>query len=220
MRCIVSPPATLTLRSGLEFWLSDRLELLLLCETVLADEYRLSDIDEAPTVVVDVGAGFGDFTVLAAHVFPEARVLAFEPEPRSFASLEHNIARNGARNVEAHRLAVGTQPSYALHRDRHAGRTRAGSEGEQLAEGRRLEAVLPPGPVDLLKIDCEGGEDDVLDSLPRSDLGRVRRLVMEYHAGVEQAAATCASLRSAGFAVSLRPDRYNALIGYLDAFRA
>ncbi|MBC4018112.1 FkbM family methyltransferase [Siccirubricoccus deserti] len=46
--------------------------------------------------VVDAGAGYGYFTLLAAElVGPQGRVVAIEPHPRSAALLRRNIALNG-----------------------------------------------------------------------------------------------------------------------------
>jgi FkbM family methyltransferase len=174
-------------------------------------------------VIVDVGGGFGDFAILAARRFPSARVLTFEPDPESFARLTRNVAANATANVTAHQLAIGTASSYALSAESYGagGFTIPGhaGPGELAVEGRTLENVLPPGPIDLLKIDCEGAEDDVLASLSPDGLQRVNRVALEYHGGDAQASATAALLVSAGFEVTHRPDPFDPRSGYLHAVR-
>ena len=51
---------------------------------------------------VDVGANWGYFTLLAAHLVGRGgRIVAFEPDPRLFRLLEANLAANGIRTAEA-----------------------------------------------------------------------------------------------------------------------
>src|SRR5262249_34303938 len=52
------------------------------------------------TTVVDAGAHVGLYALLAARASPEARVLAFEPDPYNRGALAYNVRRLGARNVE------------------------------------------------------------------------------------------------------------------------
>lgn len=48
---------------------------------------------------VDLGAGEGWFTVPFATAFPNWRVIAFEPDPETFARLQRNVDRQGLENV-------------------------------------------------------------------------------------------------------------------------
>jgi FkbM family methyltransferase len=219
VRAAVAPPGTVSLRSGLDFAVPDRLGLLVVKETVIDDAYGLRTIPADATAIVDVGAGFGDFALFAAHLLPAATVLAFEPDPGSFAGLERTVELNGAGRIEPRRLAVGTAHSYRLTRHQHASALTATAPGGDV-EARRLDALLPPGRVDLVKIDCEGGEDDVLASCSPEAMARIRQVVLEYHRGPHQAAALAATLEQHGFRTRVRPDRYDAAIGYLDGTRA
>ncbi len=61
-------------------------------------------------VVVDVGAHWGYFTLLAASRCGErGRVFAFEPHPKNLALLKKNIEANGLKNVETVQKAVSHQ---------------------------------------------------------------------------------------------------------------
>ena len=186
----------IVLRNGLRLRLGRPLDLLILKETVVDDSYRLRELDgTAPAAIVDVGASIGDFALWAGRRFPEATVLAFEPNPRWFALLAENVRANDATNVEARRVAVGTED--------------------------RLDELVPADRIDLLKIDCEGLELDVLESA-RALLPRVRRVALEYHRHlVPDADDRCRRvLAGHGFELSTVPDRYNPAIGYLYGRRA
>jgi FkbM family methyltransferase len=60
---------------------------------------------------VDVGANWGYFTLLAAHlVGAEGRVLSLEPDPRLFQTLSSNLAMNRLDQVRALQLAAADAP--------------------------------------------------------------------------------------------------------------
>jgi len=65
-------------------------------------------------VVIDVGAHWGYYSVLAATLCGEAgKVFAFEPHPVSYALLARNIAANGLRNIVAVQKAVSDRSATA-----------------------------------------------------------------------------------------------------------
>jgi precorrin-6B methylase 2 len=184
------------LRNGLRLRTTRPLDYLLLKEIVRDDVYGIWKLPRPTTgVVVDVGAGIGDFALLVALRQPAASVLAFEPDERSFRALDANIAANAAVSVDARQLAIGTRPP-----------------------AERLEPFLRDRSVDLLKVDCEGDELDVLESAGR-ELERVRRIVLEYHRHLlpDADAHAATYLRERRFLVKLRPDPYDERIGYLEA---
>ena len=59
------------------------------------------------TVVLEVGANFGVYSLPAVAEFGFARAIAYEPDPHAFALLAENIERNGLRgSVSAHHAAL------------------------------------------------------------------------------------------------------------------
>ena len=38
---------------------------------------------------------------------------------------------------------------------------------------------------DLIKMDCEGAEEDIMEHVRESNLRKVKSIIMEYHAGVD-----------------------------------
>jgi FkbM family methyltransferase len=61
------------------------------------------------SVVLDIGAHTGIYSLLAARRSCTATIHAIEPVPRVFALLEANVARNKALNVQCHRLAFAEE---------------------------------------------------------------------------------------------------------------
>ena len=85
----------------LKFKLKSMLDVLTLKEVVIDDEYESLGvrIDKKDKVIVDIGAGFGDFAILVSKRHPLAKIFAFEPDPFYFGLLKENIKLNKARNI-------------------------------------------------------------------------------------------------------------------------
>lgn len=65
------------------------------------------------TVVFDVGAHVGYYSILAGLANPASRVYAFEPLPRAFRRFRENLNLNQIDNVELIECAVGDSPGEA-----------------------------------------------------------------------------------------------------------
>lgn len=114
--------------------------------------------------VVDVGANIGVLTLAAARrVGPTGAVIAVEPHPRTVAFLRENAADHLARNVTVHHAAAAAERGELRFSDRRSDDQNAVDPGGEIAvPARRLDELVPPGPVALLKIDVEGFERFVL----------------------------------------------------------
>lgn len=61
-------------------------------------------------VVIDIGANFGYYTLLAARLLHnKGSVIAFEPDPRNYELLLNNVRVNGYTNVIAIKKAVSNK---------------------------------------------------------------------------------------------------------------
>ncbi|MBL8058392.1 MAG: FkbM family methyltransferase [Anaerolineales bacterium] len=131
-------------------------------------------------LVLDVGANYGLFTLLAARrVGPAGRVYAFEPSARERAGLLKNIAANGLTNVTVLEQAVADRPGLAqlaVARDgglnalaRNAHPEQAVTHWQPVSVTTLDDFVAGAGlpRVDFLKIDVEGAEALVLRGAAR-----------------------------------------------------
>lgn len=138
--------------------------------------------------ILDCGSNIGGAILYYKHVYPQARIIGFEPDPVIFPYLQENVARNGLQGVRLIQAALANRVgTYTFYSD--------GKTGSRLAE--HLRASIPDGwrqyevpcirlreyltePVDFLKMNIEGAEWDVLaDSEDR--IKRVSEMVIEYH---------------------------------------
>jgi FkbM family methyltransferase len=222
-RCMFPGQRRLDLRDGRSIRLSAPIDLLVVKETLCDDVYRVNDLDAPDGIVVDVGAGIGEFTLMVASRSPRYTIVSYEPNPHTFRLLEGNVAAFGYRNVVLAPVAVGSEDSYRLHGIRSGPLASAVPGGAgTVVEVRavRLDESLPDAPVRLLKIDCEGLELDVLRSAA-GVLDRVDRVVVEFHRHLLPNADDRVGelLQAHGFRTATRHDPYDNAIGYVYAQR-
>lgn len=173
--------------------------------------YRFDPSTEAP-LILDCGANVGLATLFWKYLFPQSRVIAFEPDPLLFAALTDNCA--GFSDVELINAAVWDRDGFSdfWFEGSTAGRLEANLVSEH-KDGRgkvgtiRLKDHLDRD-IDLLKLDIEGAEVAVLRDC-QDDLQRVNRIFVEYHsfAGVAQELhELLAILYRSGFRYRLSPE--------------
>lgn len=162
----------------------------------------------------DVGANVGALTVVAAR--RGARVVAFEPDPRSRAWLARNVAANALTNVTIVPDALGSEPGQGMLQQASAdnlgrsslvaGRlTDADSHAVSVTRADDFVADRPDEAPTVMKIDVEGGEHDVLaGAAGLLAAGRIRALVFEDRQNAQGGASNAAAvrlLREAGYTV-------------------
>ena len=173
----------------------------------IRDAYRFRTRSRAP-VVIDAGANIGLATIRVKEQYPEARVLAFEPDPRAFGALRRNVSTFGLKDVELFNMAAWVDSGLVTFRPDGAdgGRiTSSNSSGDTIEVPcvRLREAIVQR--IGLLKLDVEGAETRLLGDI-HDRLGLVENLFVEYHsyAGSGQTLHTVLEILSdAGFRVAL-----------------
>ena len=133
--------------------------------------------------MVDVGTyRHGWFAMNAAQIAgPGGRVVAFEPNPESFAELQYNVALNGyGERIRCFRAAASAANGAARF-DRHGPQSSITEAGEWVVETRAVDAMSGNWPsIDVLKSDSEGHELQVLMGA-EATLRRTRAVILEVH---------------------------------------
>ena len=141
---------------------------------------------------MDIGGGWGDFALSIGRNHPQCRVIAFEPFPPSIELFEENRILNQVSNVELVHAAIGkesgklrlsTQNKEAVQLSTADTKTGTWLEVESLSLADAMQNHLIER-CDFLKMDCEGGEYDILFSAPDDVLARIDRICMESHDGM------------------------------------
>jgi FkbM family methyltransferase len=147
---------------------------------------------ERSSLVVDVGANIGWYTLLAAK--RARKVYSFEPSPVSFSLLQRSVSKNGFKNVAAYPYCVSEREgSVTLHLADSGNKglhSIVRNIGSQTIEVRSvtIDSMFPSETIDLMKIDVEGAELLVLLGAHKMiEEGRLRRIVMEWNPWASEA---------------------------------
>jgi len=117
---------------------------------------------------VDVGANVGTLSLAAARIVGEqGRVVAIEAHPKIARYLTDNVALNGFTNVQVIHSAAGKDNTHVYLSDRRSDDQNAVGEVGIRVPMRRLDDLIAPRKVRLLKIDVEGLEYMVLQGAKR-----------------------------------------------------
>ena len=194
---------------------------------------------DGPLRIADLGAHVGSSTLSLLGAYPEASVVAYEPNPETAALLRRTLAANGLEHrVALREAAAGTEAGVAEMEGfsllSHLVRDRPEQEAEDLVPAIRAlqqdgarhrvevrDALPDVVDADLVKLDIEGGEWPILAD-PRFPGPRLRALVLEYHPqgapGEDATAAVVELLEQAGLRVGEPFDQHHG-VGLVWAWR-
>ena len=154
------------------------------------------DLAQPPKVIVDAGAYTGLSTAYFANRYPEARVIAIEPDSTNFGLLVRNTS--ALKNVDAIQAALWSDSGSVELTDPGTGawafrvvETNDPSDAELQSESSsrtRVPTITVPDIIrryglpyiDLLKLDIEGSEKEVLAS-SASWIAEVSAICIELH---------------------------------------
>jgi FkbM family methyltransferase len=156
-------------------------------EVILNSEYD-HVASMAPRSIVDAGANVGLTSVYFANRFPDAKIIAIEPEPANFEVLCRNAACYP--NIVAVQAALWREDTQLSLIDPGNGAwgfqtsEASAAEGEQLpVEAVTIDSVMKRfglDRIDVLKIDIEGAEKEVFES-SATWIDRVGTIMVETH---------------------------------------
>lgn len=226
MQIVRGRPAVIILRGGLSFKVRSLMDVWIIKETCLDRDYESFGVNvENGWTVVDIGAGLGDFAVLVGRRHPLATVIAFEPFDESFALLQENIALNRVSNITAVPAAVAaengvltlSQTGAAVQHTTQGGAAGAASEQVSAVGLTDLMTRYQIEKIDFLKIDCEGGEFDILLNTPAETLHHVNYIALEFHdsATRHHHSELVNRFQQLGFTVATRPNPVHRDLGLM-----
>jgi FkbM family methyltransferase len=139
--------------------------------------------------ILDCGANIGVSILYFKSLYPEARIVGFEPFEPAYQALLANIHDNGLQDVEVHQVALSPERGTVdlFYNPDHLGSLSMSTRQERIRGATQAVKAAPLSdyidePVDLLKIDIEGAEVPVLRELAASGkLAMIRQMIVEYH---------------------------------------
>lgn len=150
--------------------------------------YKFKSQNENP-LIIDCGANIGLSVIYFKRLFPNAKVIAFEPDKKIFQYLKFNISSFGFDDVELINKGL-------WHEEITLSFFSEGADGGRVAKENDKENIikidtvvlsdyLKNTKVDFLKIDIEGAETDVLIEC-EPYLKNVEKIFIEYHSFIDK----------------------------------
>jgi FkbM family methyltransferase len=132
-------------------------------------EYAIRLKDE-PSFIIDAGANIGIASIYFATKFPNARVIAIEPEEKNFALLERNTRPYA--NISPVKAALWNESGEVSLIDPGQGPWSFQTRGDTPNSTIRVKAITIPDiqqkfsvrQIDILKIDIEGAEKEIFEN--------------------------------------------------------
>lgn len=158
---------------------------------IFNDNYKIFDRGvalEDEDVVLDIGANEGMFSIMIAKLYPNVRVVALEPVPRTFYQMIRNIGLNGVLNVEPLNVGVGKGNGIMNVHNTYSGGSSLVDTFDPVSHEQvpvklisidELWDSLNLKRVKLMKVDIEGGEYDALYGCHK--IPSVDNFVGEFH---------------------------------------
>jgi len=150
-------------------------------------EYRLP-FDARPGTILDLGANTGLASLYFRTQFPEAQIVAVEPDPANFAMMQRHLG--ALPGVELIQAAVWSRDGEITLTDPGIGSWAMRVEESSQSAGSQCQVAalslpsllkhFPQGRVDLLKMDVEGAEKEVFES-SAAWIENIDAIVIELH---------------------------------------
>lgn len=147
------------------------------------------------SVVVDIGAHAGVFSLWIKCHWPAIRVIALEPSPRTYPFLKKNIEDNALQDVTPIQVGCAGESGARLLYERgwdaqntmYADHDDGGAIPKHEISVWSLDELFERMEVKsccLLKLDCEGAEYEILYNAAAATLSKISNISMEFHVGL------------------------------------
>lgn len=160
-----------------------------------AREYDSPDLPDSARTIIDLGANIGLASIFFALRYPDARILAVEPDAANAAQLMRNIGPLSPR-ITAREGAVWTYDGTIGLRHEDSRGNDLGAWGVRVAPNAdsgvtaacftmpTLMEMAAFTQIDILKCDIEGAEADLFGTAADAWLAKTGLLIIETHEGI------------------------------------
>ena len=182
-------------------------------------------------IIVDIGFNYGIFSLYAIDNFDPCKIYAVEPMP-SCAKIGKRILNEQSILFDITECAITPENGTFFMDNYEEQSTCATVVGSNIVTSNFIESQQIPirginindylltiseDEIELMKIDCEGGEEFLFDTITSSNLQRVKNYIIEYHS-YEILQKVINRLKSEGYSIYMRPSQNNH-IGTIEAYK-
>lgn len=164
--------------------IADSASTLFLNNEIFGLEIYKFNTNNLNPLIIDCGANIGLSIIYFKNLYPNSKIIAFEPDKKIFNFLEFNIKSFNFNNVELINKGLWKEENTLKFFSEGADGGRIAIEDDSnniiSIETLKLSSYLKNNKVDFLKIDIEGAETDVLIEC-QEYLKNVENIFIEYH---------------------------------------
>ena len=169
---------------GKTFYVPDAMTFLSGFKEIYKKEpYRFLFRKEFPCII-DCGANIGLSVIYFKQMYPDAEVIAIEPDPSLFNILKKNLDSFGYTDIKLFQNAIWYRNEMLKFKQEggFSGQVCIGTDFSNAIdiEAVSLDRFLLQGNIGFLKLDIEGAENDIFTLNP-PDLSNVSNVFIEYH---------------------------------------
>lgn len=154
---------------------------------VFVDKEYDFPFDIKPKLIIDGGANIGCATLWFKKKFPEATIIAVEPEESNFKILKENVG--GIPAVKLVQAGIWNKNTNLKIKDVGLGKWGFETEEANASDKNFFPAVTIDkllvdsgfSEIDILKLDIEGSEKEVFESGYENWLGMTKIIIIELH---------------------------------------
>jgi FkbM family methyltransferase len=161
-----------------------------LVEEIFIDGLYQFETKKTAPLIFDCGSNIGISILYFKYRYPDAHIVAFEPDKNTYDLLNANIVSNGLTHVQTHNVALSDSEGSINFYTGAAGSLSASVVRERTLKiehpatavrSRKLSGLIDR-PIDYLKMDIEGAELECMPEVASSgSLKNVHQLVIECH---------------------------------------
>lgn len=154
---------------------------------IFVDKEYILPVKIHPKLIIDGGANCGYACLWYMLQYPQAKIIAIEPEQSNFEILEQNTKKY--KNIERIQAGIWNKNTYLKIVDRGYGKWGFMTEEVSENDAYDLKAITidkilkqsEHNTIDILKLDIEGAEKEVFSSNYEHWLKKVKILIIELH---------------------------------------
>ena len=181
---------SLYLKNGLKIKLRTKsTDLQAFANVWILKEYEVKEFEiRRNDLIIDVGGHVGLFALYASLKCLEGKIISIEPHPQNFSLLQENINSNDFLKTKLVNKAITNSNKgiklFIDSLDDSAHSIYGIGEKSIMIKSSTLIDIMNESnfsKCDLLKMDCEGAEFEIMQSLSNNELLKIEKICLEYH---------------------------------------
>jgi FkbM family methyltransferase len=181
---------TSTVIDGYTLIIPDSASFLFMYNEIFKSEIYKFNTENRTPYIIDGGANIGLASIYFKKLYPNAEIVAFEPDPSIYDILEKNINSYAFEAIKLIKKGLWDEEATLKFQSEGADAGLLGTFDKTENNSTYDVSVTSLKPflqkrVDFLKLDIEGAETVVLKDIAK-DLDKVERIFIEYHSFVNQ----------------------------------